>query len=160
MANRKRQLDLYKDVIPAIDQDGRDLWDLFNDEQKKEIKGDFFVLNRYISSAKTSNRDTQEHFVEAVNEFYNKNWASMANHPKLQWLSLCICSHPSKKEFFHEWIPLKKEKNKKEALLSELFPNMKNADIETLAAITSDKEIKKYCEGLGWDKKQVDGIKL
>jgi len=159
MAN-KRQLDLFKEVIPAIDQGGKDLWDLFTDEQKKEIKNDFFVLNRYISSAKTNNRDTQEYFVEAVNEFYNKNWALMSNHPKLQWLCLCLCGHPSKKEFFHEWIPLKKEKNKKETILSELFPNMKNADIETLAAITTEKEIKQYCEGLGWDKKQINGIKL
>ena len=44
--------------------------------------------------------------------------------------------------------------------LAELFPNMKRADIETLAAITTDKEIKQYCESLGWDKKEINGIKL
>jgi hypothetical protein len=71
-----------------------------------------------------------------------------------------MCSHENKKTQFHEWIPLKKEKNKKEEFLAGLFPNMKRADIETLASITTDKEIKQYCEGLGWDKKEINGIKL
>jgi hypothetical protein len=37
---------------------------------------------------------------------------------------------------------------------------MKQNDITTLAAITTDKEIKQYCENLGWDKKAINGIKL
>jgi len=37
---------------------------------------------------------------------------------------------------------------------------MKRKDAETLASITTEKEIKKYCEGLGWDKKQINDIKL
>jgi hypothetical protein len=37
---------------------------------------------------------------------------------------------------------------------------MKRADIETLAEITTDQEIKQYCENLGWDKKQIHGLKL
>jgi hypothetical protein len=37
---------------------------------------------------------------------------------------------------------------------------MKMSDIETMAKLTSEKEIKAYCEKLGWDKKQVSAIKL
>jgi hypothetical protein len=37
---------------------------------------------------------------------------------------------------------------------------MKRTDVETLAAISTDKEIKQYCEDLGWDKKAINGIKL
>jgi hypothetical protein len=37
---------------------------------------------------------------------------------------------------------------------------MKRSDIATLAAISTDKEIKQYCEDLGWDKKAINGIKL
>ena len=51
-------------------------------------------------------------------------------------------------------------KNKKEEFLAELFPNMKRADVETLTSITTDKEVKQYCESLGWDKKQVNAIKF
>jgi len=158
MANK--HVDLFKEIIPAVDLGLKDLWDATNDEGRKEIKGDFWNLNRYISNVKSSNRDLQEHFVLTTNEFYNKNWAVIQKHPKLVWQSLCLCSHESGKTFFHEYLPLKRSKNKKEEFLANLFPNMKLSDVETLAAITTDKEIKKYCEGLGWDKKQINELKL
>jgi hypothetical protein len=147
-------------MIPAVDQGLKELWDAAPEEGQKEIKGDLWNLNRYISNVKTKDRELQEHFVLTVNEFYNKNWADIAKHPKLQWQTLCLCSHETKKTYFHEWIPLKKEKDKKTEFLSQLFPNMKLSDLEALSAITTEKEIKEYCEGLGWDKKQINGIKL
>lgn len=157
---KNKHVDLFKDMIPAVDAGIKELWDAASDEGKKEIKGDFWNLNRYISSVKSTNRELQEHYVLTVNEFYNKNWADIQKHPKLVWQTLCLCSHESKKAHFHEWIPLKREGDKKEEFLANLFPNMKRSDIEALAAITTEKDIKKYCEGLGWDKKQINGIKL
>lgn len=157
---KNKHVDLFKDMIPAVDMGLKELWEAATDEGRKEIKGDLWNLNRYISSVKSPSKELQEHYLMTVNEFYNKNWADISKHPKLQWMTLTMCSHESKKPQFHEWIPLKKEKNKKEEFLADLFPNMKRADIETLAAITSDKEIKQYCESLGWDKKEINGIKL
>ena len=158
MANK--HIDLFKEIIPAVDLGLKDLWDAATDEGRKEIKGDFWNLNRYISNVKSSNRELQEHFLLTTNEFYNKNWAIIQKPPKLVWQTLCLCSHETKKTYFHEWIPLKKAKNKKVEFLAELFPNMKLADVETLAAITTDKEIKEYAKDLGWDKKQIADIKL
>jgi hypothetical protein len=157
---KNKHVDLFKDIIPAVDMGLKELWDAATEEGQKEIKGDLWNLNRYISTVKSSNREIQEHFVLTVNEYYNKNWSEISKHPKLQWMSLCMCNHESKKTFFHEWLPLKKETNKKEELLLELFPNMKFADVQTLAAITTKDEIKQYCEGLGWDKKEINGLKL
>ena len=157
---KNKHVDLFKDMIPAVDMGLKELWDAATEDGRKEIKGDLWNLNRYISNVKSSNKELQEHYLLTVNEFYNKDWANIAKHPKLQWLTLCVCSHESKKAQFHEWLGLKREKNKKEEFLAELFPNMKRADIETLASITTDKEIKQYCEGLGWDKKAINGIKL
>ena len=157
---KNKHVDLFKDMIPAVDVGMKELWDAATEEGRKEIKGDLWNLNRYISAVKTNNAELQEHYLLTVNEYYNKNWANISKHPKLQWQTLCLCSHESKKTHFHEWVPLKREKNKKEEFLAELFPNMKRSDIETLAAISTDKEIKEYCEGLGWDKKQINGIKF
>jgi hypothetical protein len=157
---KNKHVDLFKDMIPAVDMGLKDLWDAASEEGQKEIKGDFWTLNRYISNVKTNDRELQEHYLLTVNEYYNKNWADIQQHPKLVWQTLCRCSHESKKAHFHEWLPLKKESNKKEEFLLALFPNMKREDVETLAAITTDKEIKQYCEGLGWDKKTINGIKL
>lgn len=159
---KNKHVDLFKDMIPAVDLGFKELWDAegVTDDGRKEIKGDLWNLNRYISSVSSTNTDLQEHYLLTVNEFYNKHWAAISKHPKLQWQTLCVCSHESKKKHFHEWIPLKKEKNKKEEFLAELFPNMKRSDIVTLAQITTEKEIKQYCQDLGWDKKDIHGIKL
>lgn len=157
---KNKHVDLFKDMIPAVDMGMKELWDAATEDGRKEIKGDLWNLNRYISAVKTNNTELQEHYLLTVNEYYNKNWADISKHPKLQWQTLCSCSHESKKTHFHEWLPLKREKNKKEEFLAELFPNMKRSDTETLAAISTDKEIKEYCEGLGWDKKAINGIKF
>ena len=155
-----KHVDLFKDMIPAVDMGIKELWDAATDEGQKEIKGDFWTLNRYISNIKSSDREMKEHYVLTTNEFYNKNWADIQKHPKLVWQSLCLASHESKKTQFHEWIPLKVHRNKKEEFLAEQFPNMKMADIETLASITTDEEIKEYALSLGWDQKQINAIKL
>lgn len=157
---KNKHVDLFNDMIPAVDLGIKELWDAVSEEGRKEIKGDLFNLNRYISNVKSNDPEVQAHYVVAVNVNYNKNWAAIQKHPKLAWMTLAICGHPSKKKHFHEWIPLKKETNKKEKFLAELFPNMKMSDIATLAAITTEKEIKEYAKDLGWDKKQIADIKL
>jgi len=157
---KNKHVDLFNDMMPAVDMGIKELWDAVTEDGQKEIKGDLWNLNRFISNVKSNKREEQEFFVLAVNEYYNKNWAAIQKHPKLAWQTLCLCSHPSKKKFFHEYIPLKKEANKKEKFLAELFPNMKMSDVATLALITTDKEIKEYAKDLGWDKKQIADIKL
>ena len=157
---KNKHVDLFKDMIPAVDMGLRELWDAASEEGQKEIKGDLWNLNRYISTVKTKDREIQEHFILTVNEYYNKDWSEISKHPKLQWMTLCMCSHESKKTFFHEWLPLKKESNRKEELLLELFPLMKFDDVQTLAKITTNEEIKEYCLGLGWDRSQVAKLKL
>jgi hypothetical protein len=157
---KNKHVDLFKDMIPAVDMGLRELWDAATEEGQKEIKNDLWNLNRYISSVKTSNREIQEHFILTVNEYYNKDWAAISKHPKLQWMTLCMCSHDSKKTFFHEWLSLKKQIDRKEEILSDLFPSMKIADVRALSKITTKQEIIEYCEGLGWDKPQISKLKL
>ena len=157
---KNKYVDLFKDIIPAVDQGIKELWDAAGEDGQKEIKGDLWNLTRYISNVKSSNRELQEHFVLTVNHYYNKNWVAIQKDPKLQWMTLCLASHESKKTFFHEYIPLRKLKNKKMEFLAEQYPTMKMADIETLAAITTDEEIRRYCEALGWDKKEINALKL
>jgi hypothetical protein len=155
-----KHVDLFKDMIPAVDMGVKELWEAASEEGRKEIKNDLWNLNRYISAVKSNNRELQEHYLLTVNEFYNKNWANIQKYPKLQWLTLCVCSHESKKTHFHEYIPLKKSSSNLESFLLDQFPRMKREDVETLAAITTKDEIREYCEGLGWDKKAINGFKF
>lgn len=169
-AKKVRKTDLFKEILPALDQRGSDIWDCFDKEQQAEIQKDFWVLNRWMSSVsppreswmkgRKPTREQSEYFVEAVNEFYNKNWFVIQKHPKLLWQLLCLCGYDSDMQFTHTYIPLKTVTNKKEQLLATWHPQMKWADIQALAAITTDKEIKEYAKDLGWDKKQIADIKL
>jgi hypothetical protein len=125
MANK--HIDLFKEMIPAIDLGIKELWDAATDEGKKEIKLDLWNLNRYISSVGGS-FEKQALALVKVNAYYNKNWAVLgANHPKLQWQLLCVAGKTGKKEF-HPWIGLKKKKDdssKAVKLLLQIYPNMK-----------------------------------
>ena len=146
------------EILAAVDLNGKEVWDDLTEEQRKSVV--FFTLNRYISSVQGSREDL-EHFVLLGNERFNKNLFLLLNkHNKLLWQLACSCGHESKKVFFHKWLKLTKTKDKREDFLSTLFPNMKIEDVRTMAAITSDKEIKEYCKELGWDKKQINAIKL
>ena len=72
-----------KDILAAVDLDGKEVWDEINDEQKKSVV--FFTLNRYLSNVKGS-RELQEHYVLLTNEYFNKNlFTVMSKHPKLTW---------------------------------------------------------------------------
>lgn len=141
-----------KEKIQAVDENVRELWDAMDETQQKALKGELFILNRYISNAKTSNRDVQEHFVLTVNEYYNKHWADLQKHPKLLWLLLCMCSFDGKTKFYHEWISNKKSpSDKKILLLLEFYPHLKDDELELLASMTSTKELKELARQHGWD---------
>lgn len=147
-----------KEVLTAVDQNIKELWDAIDDEQRKALKKEFFILNRYISNVKTKDRAVQEHFVLAVNEYFNKNWNDLQHEPKLLWMLLCMCSHESKKSFFHEWIKLERKSgggNKKQKFLQIVFPNHKFGDIELMSKLMTDKELKQLAKDHGWDDKQI-----
>ena len=145
-----------KDILEAVDQGGRDLWDLFDEEQQKDVK--FFLLNRYVSSVRTSNREVQEHFVLATNEYFNKHWNLLYKHPKLLWQLLCCCGYENKQAYFHEWIGNKKKagEGKKLKLLQEMYPSRKMDELEMLADMMTTKELKHLAQEQCWDDKKID----
>lgn len=150
---KNKHVDLFSDMIPAIDMGMMELWDAAGEEGQKEIKGDLYNLNRYISSVKGS-REKQELAVFKTNEYYNKNWAALGSkHPKLQWQLLCISGNTKKREF-HEWIGSRKNKDldsKIVKLLTEIYPQYKEDEIEILARISTKKEIQKLAQDYGID---------
>jgi hypothetical protein len=145
---KNKELDLFKELIPAIDNNLKELYDVASEDGKKDIKGDLWNLNRYISSVKGS-RDKQELAVFKTNEYYNKNWNVLGgtDHIKLQWQLLCVAGNTGRTEF-HPWIGLKKRKGNTKAinLLEKLYPNMKQDEVELLARISTTKELKELAE--------------
>ncbi len=143
-----------KEKIAAVDENIRELWDAMDAEQQKSLKSEFFILNRYISNAKSSNKEIQQHFVLTVNEYFNKHWNVLQKHPKLLWLLLCMCSYDSKTRFYHEWIGHKKKTgsdSKKVKFLAEIYPQKKMDEIELLSAMVTDKDIKDLAKRHGME---------
>lgn len=135
-----------KDILAAVDMGAKSVWDELSDEEKKQVN--FWLLNRYVSSVK-GNREAQELAVFKTNEYYNKNWNVLGTrHPKLQWQLLCLTGNTGKIEF-HQWIGFKqKGKTNSAAIkaLQEIYPNMKQDEVELLARISTTKEIKELAE--------------
>ena len=147
-----------KEKIAFVDLNVRAAWDEMTAEQQKSLKSEYFILNRYISNVKDNKRETQEHFVLTVNEYFNKNWNDLQKHPKLLWVLLCMCSYNKEKTFFHEWIGHKKKASgggKKLKFLEEIYPNRKRDELEMLAELSTDKEIKDLARKHGMDEATI-----
>ena len=154
----------------AVDSNMKELWDALDETQQKVLKGEKFILNRYISSVsppkskwqkgKRPSREEQEHYVLAVNEFYNKNFFLLQNHPKLLWSLLCMCNYDGTTTYFHEWIGHKKKSvsdttNKKLKFLSEMYPNKKEDELLVLATVLSDTAVKDLARKTGLDDAEI-----
>jgi hypothetical protein len=146
-----------KEKLAAVDLNAKDLWDEMDDEQRKALKSEFFILNRYVSNVKGQNREKQEHFVLAVNEYFNKHWNTLQKHPKLMWQLLCMCNYDKKQVFYHEWLGNKKKAgdSKRLKFLMEMYPSRKVDELEMLAEMTPVKDLKKLAQDHCWDDKKI-----
>ena len=141
-----------KDILAAIDMGARNVFNELSDEEKKQVN--FWLLNRYVSSVK-GNREAQELAVFKTNEYYNKNWNELGTkHPKLQWHLLCMSGNTGDIKF-HQWIGFKKKQgnNNSTKLLQQIYPNMKQDEVDLLARLSTKKELKELAEEHGVDIK-------
>jgi hypothetical protein len=147
-----------KEKIAFVDLNARAVWDEMSPEQQKSLKSELFILNRYISSAQDQKREIQEHFVLTVNEYFNKNWSDLQKHPKLLWILLCMCNWNGEKTFYHNWIGAKKKAGtggKRLKLLEEFYPDRKRDELELLAEMSTDKDIKEIARQHGMDEATI-----
>jgi len=144
-----------KDILGAIDMGAKNVWDEFTDEEKKSVS--FWLLNRYVSSVKGST-DDQSLAVFKTNEYYNKNYMVVSKHTKLMWQLLCMSGNTQKIQY-HQWQGFKKKPTNTTAgaikLFQELYPNMKQYEVEMLAGMHTKKELKQIAED-----HNIQGIKL
>ena len=150
----KRKLPL-NEIFMAMDMDAKGAFNEWSDEERKELN--FWLLNRYASSVAGS-RDAKEWAVVSTNEYYNKNWNILGTrHPKLQWQLLCATHNASRKSRQHVWQGLKQKGGDVKVVkwLKEMFPNMKEDEVNLLATISTKQELKQYAEDHGLDKKDV-----
>ena len=138
--------------MAQFDLKNRDFYDELTDEERKKFSN--YLMIRWGSAVQGA-QELQEFYVIAANERLNKHFFACNRHPKLQWL-MCTSVSPGLGTQRHQWIaPKKKEagSNDIKKTLLEIYPTMKTADIETLAAMTDKKQLKAYLHEHGGTNK-------
>jgi DNA primase len=132
--------------MKAIDFRNKDYFDRIDDKERSLYSP--YMIMRYSSSV-SGDRFYQEHYVEMINECVNKHLFTLSGkHKKLCWLLTSMCG--SLKQQFHPWIkPMKKTANKSLQQLMDMFPNMKESDLETLDNVITDSELEELLESYG-----------
>lgn len=154
--------------LQAVDENVTELWDALDADQQKALKQEFYILNRYVSSVgvpykpfhkgkKNPTQEEKENYVIKVNEYFNKHWNLLQKHPKLMWHLLCMCNYDGSTQYFHEWIGFKKKtgSNKKIKFLSEIYPETKMDEIELMAELATDKDLKELARKHGFDEATI-----
>ena len=92
----------------------------------------------------------------ATNERLNKRFFDINQHPKLQWLAATTVS-PDMGAMRHQWIAPKKKEAGASAIrqqLAEIYPHLKDDELDLLAKITTKKELDEYLKANGQDVKK------
>jgi len=139
--------------MAQFDSKNRQFFDELSEEERKKFSP--FLMIRYGSSVSGS-RDLQEFYLIATNERLNKRFFAVntTQHKKLQWLMATTVS-PGLGTFRHNWIAPKKKESTNTAVrkqLAELFPHLKDDELDLLAQITTKKELDTYLRELGQEK--------
>ena len=139
--------------MKQFDMKNRDFYDSLTDEERKKFSN--YLMIRWGSSVQGS-RDLQEFYVISTNERLNKHFFSVNRHPKLQWLMATSVS-PGMGTHRHQWISPKKKEAGSGPIrkkLAELYPNIKDDELDLLAKITTKQDIDDYIKAHGNEVKK------
>lgn len=137
--------------MAVFDKKDREFYDSLTDEERKKFSN--YLMIRWGSSVNGS-ADLQHFYLVATNERLNKHFFAINKHPKLQWLCATTVS-PGMGTFRHNWIAPKKKETGTTSIkkqLMEMYPNMKDDEIELMSKINTKKDIDEYLKLSGVDK--------
>ena len=139
--------------MAVFDRKERDFYTSLTDDERKKFSN--YLMIRYGSSV-IGSRDLQEFYLIACNQRLNKHFFAINRHPQLQWLCATTVS-PGIGTQRHQWIAPKKKEPGAGSLkkqLAELYPHMKDDEIDLMAELNTKKDIDAYVKLLGQDTKK------
>jgi len=137
--------------MAVFDRKDRKFYDSLTIDERKKFSN--FLMIRYGSSVQGS-KDLQEFYLIATNERLNKHFFTINKHPKLQWLCATTVS-PGMGTQRHQWISPKKKEPGASGIrkqLAELYPHLRDDELNLMAEINTKKEIDAYLKELGIEK--------
>jgi hypothetical protein len=139
--------------MAQFDRKNREFYDSLTDEERKKFSN--YLMIRWGSAVQGS-RELQEFYVIATNERLNKRFFDINRHPRLQWLCATTVS-PGLGTQRHPWIAPKKREAGATGIrkqLTELYPHLKDDEVELMSRINDKKDIDTYLKATGQDAKK------
>ena len=137
----------------CFDRKDRDFYSNLTDEERKKFSN--FLMIRWGSSIQGS-AELQHYYLQSSNHYVNKHFFAINRHPKLQWLCATAVS-PGLGTHRHQWIAPKKKEAGASGIrkqIAELFPHLKDDEIELMSKINTKKDIDAYLKQLGQEVKK------
>jgi hypothetical protein len=137
----------------CFDRKDRDFYSNLTDEERKKFSN--FLMIRWGSSIQGS-VELQHYYLQSSNHYVNKHFFAINRHPKLQWLCATAVS-PDLGTQRHQWIAPKKKEVGAGGIrkqLAELFPHLKDDEVELMSRINTKKDIDAYVKQLGQEVKK------
>jgi hypothetical protein len=134
--------------MAQLDMKNREFYDELTEEERKKFST--YLMMKYSANVEGST-DLQAWYLLASNERVNINFFDFNKHTKLQWLS-CTSVSPGMGKQRHYWLSSKKKEGSNTKIikfLTKLYPTLKTDEIELLAEINTEKEIKELAKNLG-----------
>lgn len=159
---KEYKLDLFSQVLPALDR--RDIYYYKNlsEEEKKSAKP--WILMRWLTSAERS--EDQLHYLIAVNDIVNRDFSALGpkkslgleGHEELQWMLLALCSRGKsiRRKFIKP--PRGTAKNRLEQELLDLYPTIKYSDLELLLQVNTTEDIVELFKSFGYSDSQIKDV--
>ena len=139
--------------MTQFDRKNREFYNDLTDEERKKFSN--YLMIRWGSAVQGS-RELQEFYVIATNERLNKRFFDINRHPRLQWLCATTVS-PGLGTQRHPWIAPKKREAGATGIrkqLAELYPHMKDDELDVMVKINTKKDIDAYLKQAGQETKK------
>ena len=136
-----------------FDRKNRLFYDSLTDEERKKFSN--YLMIRWGSSIQGST-ELQGYYLQSSNHYVNKHFFDINRHPKLQWLCATAVS-PDLGTQRHQWIAPKKKEAGASGIrkqIAELFPHLKDDEVELMSKINTKKDIDAYLKQLGQEVKK------
>jgi hypothetical protein len=138
-----------------LNQKNRQFIDELTSEERKKFST--FLMMKYSANVEGS-AELQEWYLRASNERVNQNFFDLGQHPKLQWL-LCTTVSPGMGNQRHYWLAAKKKDSANNGkiikFLSNLYPAMKQDELELLAQLNDEQDVKELAKNLGMSDRDI-----
>lgn len=142
------KLDIFK-VLSALDKKQYDFYDQLSEEERKGFTA---LITMKWGASVSGSQELQHYYLAAVNHYANKQLFDINKHPKLQWLTLAAAA-PGVGNQRHQWLKVKpKPKDKGSEIrkeLAQMFPAMKDDDLDVLSKNITKRDLTKYKKELG-----------